>query len=85
MQVKNSNDIKSATFRSTKLPSIEKAIDEFVGGTVENGDEYYEIATYSASIKPLKVIKKVGTRLFFDDGTDTSNWSRKKIIPEGCR
>ncbi len=76
----NSNDYKNKTFVSTKLQSIEKAIDDFKGQEID-GKSYYDIAVYNTTLTPLKVIRQVGSRLFFDDGTDTSNFSRKALYP----
>ena len=78
----NSNELKNKTFGSTKLPSIEKAIDEFTGTPIENGNTYYDIPFYYYNPKPLKVVKQIGTRLFFDDGTDSSMSSRKSLYPK---
>ena len=78
----NSSDYKKKTFVSTKLQSIEKAIDDFKGQEIENGKQYYEIAVYSTLLYPLKIVRQVGNRLFFDDGTDTSNYSRKALYPK---
>ncbi len=77
----NSNDYKKKTFVSTKLQSIEKAIDDFKGQEIE-GNKYYDIDVYNTTITPLKIVRQVGNRLFFDDGTDTSNYSRKSLYPK---
>ena len=78
---KNSNDYKVKTFSSNKLSSIEKAIDNFKGQEID-GNEYYEIDVCYSKIKPLKVVRQVGDRLFFDDGTDSSNYSRRHLHPK---
>jgi hypothetical protein len=77
----NSNDYKNKTFVSTKLQSIEKAIDDFRGQEID-GNTYYDIALHSTVLMPLKIVRKVGSRLFFNDGTDTSNYSRKSLYPK---
>lgn len=77
----NSNDYKKKSFVSTKLQSIEKAIDEFNGQEID-GDRYYDITVYNTTITPLKIVKCVGNRFFFNDGTDTSNYSRKSLYPK---
>lgn len=66
----NSSDYKNKTFQSNKIQSIEKAIDNYQSSDID-GDEYYEIASYRNIFKKIKVIKKIGNRLFFDDGTET--------------
>lgn len=78
----NSNDYKNKTFTSTKIISIEKGIDNFTGQEIENGNVYYDILTHNTTIKSLKVVKRVGYRVFFDDGTDTSQQSRRYLYPE---
>ena len=77
----NSNDYKNKTFVSIKLQSIEKAIDDFKGQEID-GNRYYDIAVYNTTLTPLRIVRQVGTRLFFDDGTDTSNYSRKSLYPK---
>ena len=77
----NSNDYKKKTFASTKLQSIEKAIDDFKGQEVD-GNRYYDIAVYNTTLTPLRIVRQVGNRLFFDDETDTSNYSRKSLYPK---
>ena len=77
----NSNDYKNKTFVSTKLQSIEKAIDEFKGQK-KDGNIYYDINVYDTTLTPLKVEIQVGKSLFFDDGTNTSNYSRKALYPK---
>lgn len=59
----NSNDYKKKSFVSTKLQSIEKAIDEFNGQEID-GNRYYDIAVYNTTITPLKIVKCVGNRFF---------------------
>ena len=78
----NSNDYKKKTFVSTKLQSIEKAIDDFKGQEID-GNRYYDIVVYNNTLIPLRVVRRVGNRLFFDDGTDTSNNSRRYLYPKG--
>lgn len=77
----NSNDYKKKTFVSTKLQSIEKAIDDFKGQEID-GNRYYDIAAHNITLTPLRIVRQVGNRLFFDDGTDTSNYSRKSLYPK---
>jgi hypothetical protein len=77
----NSNDYKNKTFVSTKLQSIEKAIDDFKGQEID-GNRYYDIAVYNTTLTPLRIVRQVGNRLFFNDGTDTSNYSRKTLYPK---
>lgn len=77
----NSNDYKKKTFVSAKLQSIEKAIDDFKGQEID-GNSYYDIAVSTTTLTPLRIVRQVGNRLFFDDGTDTSNYSRKLLYPK---
>jgi hypothetical protein len=77
----NSNDYNKKTFASKKLQSIEKAIDDFKGQEID-GNRYYDIAVYSTTLTPLRIIRQVGNRLFFDDGTDSSSCSRKSLYPK---
>ncbi len=79
--ITNSSDYKKKTFASTKLQSIEKAIDDFKGQEID-GNQYYDITVYNTTLTPLKVVRQVGSRLFFNDGTDTSNQSRKSLYPK---
>ena len=76
-----SRDFEDATFKSEKLQSIEKAIDEYTPEEID-GNTYYAFGRYSPSITKIKVVKKVGNRCFFNDGTDTSYDERKKLYPE---
>ncbi len=77
----NSNDYKKKTFVTAKLQSLEKAIDSFKGQEIE-GNRYYDIHVYNTTLTPLRVIRNVGNRLFFDDGTDTSSHSRRELYPK---
>ena len=77
----NSNDYKKKTFVSTKLQSIEKAIDDFKMQKID-GNRYYDIKVYNTTLTALKIVGRVGNRLFFDDGTDTSDYSRKSLYPK---
>jgi hypothetical protein len=77
----NSNDYKKKTFVSTKLQSIEKAIDDLKGQEID-GNRYYYIVVYNTTLTPLRIVRQVGDRLFFDDGTDTSDYSRKSLYPK---
>jgi len=80
--INNVSDYKKKTFVSTKLQSIEKAIDDFKGQEIENGKQFYDITIYNNTLVPLRIIRQVGNRLFFDDGTDTSNHSRRNLYPK---
>lgn len=77
----NSSNYYQKTFNSLKLQSIEKAIDNYSGGSEIDGKVYYDICRHSMSVKRLKVVKKVGERIFFNDGKDSSDWSRKDLYP----
>lgn len=79
--INNSNDYRKKTFVSKKMQSIEKAIDDLKGEDID-GNEYYEITPYNNRLKLLKVIKKIGSRVFFDDGTDSSNPLRRELYPK---
>lgn len=79
--VKNSDQFKNKTFSSYKLPSLEKAIDEYSGKELATGEYYYEVNRYNGDIKKLAVVSKVGNRVFFDDGSDTSMYTRKTLYP----
>lgn len=79
--VKNSDKFKNKSFSSYKLPSLEKAIDEYSGSELATGEYYYEVNRHNGDIKKLTVISKVGNRVFFDDGTDTSNSTRRELYP----
>lgn len=74
-------DYKKKTFQSNKLASIEKAIDEYHEKVVD-GSIYYDIVSYIPRIHRLKVIGKVGSRLFFDDGTSSMSHNRQKMYPK---
>ena len=79
--VNNSDNFKNKLFVSDKISSIEKAINNFEGSKKEDIEEFYHI-NYDGTIKKLKVISQVGTRKFFDDGTDTTHMSRTKLHPK---
>jgi hypothetical protein len=79
--ISNSGDYKKKTFSSMKLQSIEKVIGEFMGQEID-GSTYYDIQYYAATLHKIKIVRKVGDRLFFDDGTDTSNTSRRSLYPK---
>lgn len=64
----NSSDYESKTFQSRKMEALEKAIDQFEDG-VKDGPILYD-----ADFRPVKVIRKVGSRVFFENGMDTSRW-----------
>lgn len=78
--IANSNDYKKKNFSSSKLQSIEKAIDNFKGEEID-GNSYYDILPHINCLKKLKVVRKVGSRLFFNDGTDTSFHSKRQLYP----
>lgn len=69
-------------FSSVKVASIEAAIDEYGGEDIVNGNQYYSIETHANELKLLTVIRRVGSRLFFDDGTDTAMYSRRELYPK---
>ena len=77
----NSNDYNKKTFNSHKLQNIEKAIDTYEG-EIENGEQFYHISVYEYTITLLTVVKKVGDRLFFDNGTNSINYSSGNLRPK---
>jgi hypothetical protein len=79
--INNSNDFNKKTFDSEKIQSIEKAIKSFEGSEIKDGKQYYSISPYHGTpIQLLTIVKRVGDRLFFDDGTDVSR--RGKLYPK---
>jgi hypothetical protein len=85
--VNNSDNYKVKTFASNKLQSVEKAIDTYQGSEITDGKEYYDICIHSAKITLLKVVRKIGNRLFFNDGSDTARYngmysSRRLLFPK---
>lgn len=80
--INNSNDYNDKTFISDRLQSIEKAIDKFNGQGIDNGNQFYDIVIYNTKINLLKIVKKIGTRLFFDNGEDTSHYSLQRLYPK---
>lgn len=77
----NSSKYHQKTVNSFKLLSIEKAIDGYKGEEID-GNSFYVIEPHSNDFKKIKVIKRIGNRLFFDDETDTSMWSRRDLYDE---
>lgn len=77
----NSNEYKNKTFNSHKLQNIEKAIDAYEG-EVENGEQYYYINLYSHTITLLKVVRKIGDRLFFDNERDSLSYGIGNLRPK---
>ena len=76
----NSADFNKNTFQSAKITAIETAIDSFKN-VIDGGKEFYDIVPSNLIFKKIKVVANVGNLLFFDDGTDTKNWRRKKLYP----
>lgn len=75
--VTNSNLYINKTFHSTDLHKIKKAIDNYNAPPIENGEEWIRFNVWSEKpIQHLKVVKKVGSYLFFDDGTDSKKESQ---------
>ena len=72
---------KRKLLRQQNCSQLKKAIDDFKGQEID-GNRYYDIAVYNTTLTPLRIVRQVGNRLFFDDGTDTSNYSRKSLYPK---
>ena len=60
---------------------LKKQLMIFKGKEID-GNRYYDIVVYSTTLTPLKVVRQVGNRLFFDDGTDTIKHSRRILYPK---
>lgn len=80
--VKNSPDFKDKVFHSEKMGSVEKAVDNYEGAKLKDGATFYDIQSYNMSITKLKVISHVGSRLFFNDGTNSTQCNRQSLFPE---
>jgi len=76
---KNSEFLKDATFNSQKITSIESAISNYQAEDDLEKKSFYVIELYRNLIKKIITTKHVGSRLFFDDGTDTSNFDRRNL------
>jgi hypothetical protein len=79
---KNSENFKDNTFKSLKLTSIESAIDQFKGEPEEQPTSYYLIEVWQLIFQKITSTKHIGSRVFFDDGTDSSRHDRKQLYPE---
>ena len=77
----NSNDYNKKTFNSHKLQNIEKAIDTYEG-EIENGEQFYYVNLYSHTITLLKVVRKIGDRLFFDNERDSLSYGIGNLRPK---
>lgn len=75
--ISNSNEFSKKTFDSEKLQSIEKAIDNFEGASVD--ESYYLLSVYPLSATKLKAKSKVGNRILFSDGTKSDDWNRRGV------
>ena len=80
--VKNSPDFKDKVFHSEKMGSVEKAVDNYEGAKLKSGATFYDIQSHNMSITKLKVVSQVGSRLFFNDGTNSSQHNRQSLFPE---
>lgn len=80
--VNNSSNYKDKTYNSAKLSSLEKAITNHSEGVVMDGEVFYEVYTFRMTCKRLKVIRVVGNRVFFNDGTDSLMEARKHLYSE---
>lgn len=69
--VNNSSMYRDKVFNSGKVKSIEKAIDGFKAAPI-SGAYLYTVVDYSCLIKKMPITGKTGNRLFFADGSDSS-------------
>ncbi len=75
--ISNSNDFSKKTFDSEKIQSIEKAIDNFEGESIN--ESYYLLNVYPLSVTKLKAKSRVGNRIFFSNGTKSDDWNLRGI------
>jgi hypothetical protein len=75
--ISNSSEFSKKTFDSEKLQSIEKAIYNFEGASVD--ESYYLLSMYPLSVNKLIAKSKVGNRILFTDGTKSDDWNRRGV------
>lgn len=79
---KNDGVYINSMFKSEKITSIHKAIDNYICSKPKEETIYLNISEYSYKFDELKVISIIGRRMFFDDGTDTLNHYRRVVYPK---
>lgn len=76
----NSNEFSKHLFKSEKLTSIEKAIDNYV---MQDLEEVYIIFSYYDSPFELKAKRKLGNLIVFEDDTTNKMTNRRYCCKKG--
>lgn len=79
----NTGNYLNKVFSSSKFDSILKSIDSYTG-EVQDGEEYYDINinTYTPVTTLIKVVRKVGNLLFFDNNTNSMHMLKSRLFPK---
>lgn len=75
----NSSNYKNNTHIGNKIQHIERAINDCKGYIVDDIIQYYAVEVYEPKIELLRVVKRLGKHLYFDDGTSTKYKNRERL------
>ena len=78
--VNNSERYKDKTFSSKKIESIKKAIENYKLGELQDDIYLYVLCKYPPRIEKIKVLRKVGDRLFFSNGKNSQNYNKIRVL-----
>lgn len=78
----NSSNYENKTHIGNKIQHIERAINDCEGYVVEDIIQYYAVEVYEPKIELLRVVKRLGKHLYFDDGTSTKDKNRERLYPK---
>lgn len=78
----NSSNYENKTHIGNKIQHIERAINDCEGYVVEDIIQYYAVEVYEPKIELLRVVKRLGKHLYFDDGTSTKDKTRERLYPK---
>ena len=78
----NSSNYENNTHIGNKIQHIERAINDCYGYVVGDVIQYYAVEVYEPKIELLRVVKRLGKHLYFDDGTSTKDKTRERLYPK---
>lgn len=78
----NSSNYENKTHIGNKIQHIERAINDCEGYVVDDIIQYYAVEVYEPKIELLRVVKRLGKHLYFDDGTSTKDKNRERLYPK---
>ena len=78
----NSSNYENNTHTGNKIQHIERKINDCEEYVVDDIIQYYAVEVYEPKIELLRVVKRLGKHLYFDDGTSTKDKNRERLYPK---